>query len=1042
MKRQLILTIMLAFTCIILHAEESQIPLKLKVGQEIVFSVTDKAFNDTTHNRFNNEFEKFYHKQPTDADYNKHVQKTRYQSDQSEYKEISVSVLEKKGDDRFILEAKIKRHIIRKNRSFSYDYFYDNLFPPTYYDYSQFRGKGLRLMVFDQLKVKLGLNLSTKELIILRVEELREQIDSLIKEKQGKDQKKSISVEAIQYEEVKELKEQIEAYLLDMQIPNIQKNKVSLIEKCNIIETKDTNTNVINLHLSKIQPLGEVMNTSTIREIAINKHSGLIEDEFTEYKTEASDTTKFDFSINRRTKRIHLITQDNSNTVKHVSINGKFRNKPVNGKIYIGFLNHPFGTELTRLTIRPDSDNRFYTTIPMSHRGIILLYTIANDNSISNYHFIYAKPGDNIEFNEIETNNNFPELQFNGSSDIANNVLNKIQRKYPNLQGIHPKGTHKIEVNGLAYFRPSYGDIKTILLLLNNIESEFNQIISLTNHYDLSFIHSELKMLQYNNLIKLANSINTPLKSEQQHEFTSRLKKQNDLINSIDPMKSYNEYGYFSRLALHNYLLWKYDATCIYSEESWITFNRAYDFPDKTFNFARLILAGSALNREQALIIEEQLRFPIFRHFRTEYTNLSTIKPLVEKLNQTSKDTLLTNKLNELFERKKKINDGELFDGPVFLNKEGDTISIANFLNGKPLVIHATQNWSAQRYKFESIAAKHTDATFLNISEGTNYTEWLNYIKRADSKVNEIFLSSDTATINDLFLSSHQGIFIVLDKNGKIVKYGANIDKLKYNIDEAKQNKALKTNLDKSTLNIIIIVLSSMLLLIGGSFQFWRIRARRKLRRESMDRRMRELELTAIRSQMNPHFLYNSLNSVQNLVQQQRADEAHLYLSHFASLIRKTLRNSEKEEITLTEELESLQEYINLEQLRTTFSYRVSIDNQVDAFNTMVPPMLLQPFVENAIFHGLSPKADNRQLLLEIKKIDDYIHFIIQDNGVGRSKKANNTTGNGKGINLNKERLAYLQDKYGDTYQLSISDLYEGDTPAGTKVEIIIPDEE
>jgi LytS/YehU family sensor histidine kinase len=217
----------------------------------------------------------------------------------------------------------------------------------------------------------------------------------------------------------------------------------------------------------------------------------------------------------------------------------------------------------------------------------------------------------------------------------------------------------------------------------------------------------------------------------------------------------------------------------------------------------------------------------------------------------------------------------------------------------------------------------------------------------------------------------------------------------------------------------------------------WKWRVRQRFRKEEQKRKLRELELTAIRSQMNPHFLFNSLNSVQNLVQQNKGREAHLYLSDFAGLIRKVLQNSEKEEVSLAEELEMIRQYLNLEKLRFDFEFTCTVDENIDVNNTSVPSMLLQPFVENAVIHGLQNKPENRMLKIEVVRESAFFKISIEDNGIGRdAAKAIEKTKNGKGTKLMKERLEILQQKQGEKYRLETIDLKEG-----TRVEIVIPEE-
>ncbi len=256
-----------------------------------------------------------------------------------------------------------------------------------------------------------------------------------------------------------------------------------------------------------------------------------------------------------------------------------------------------------------------------------------------------------------------------------------------------------------------------------------------------------------------------------------------------------------------------------------------------------------------------------------------------------------------------------------------------------------------------------------------------------------------------------------------------------------------KKQVNKSQLKIIILALGILILIALVVFAIWKWRVRQRFRREQQQRRLRELELTAIRSQMNPHFLFNCLNSVQNLVQQNKGREAHLYLSDFAGLIRKVLQNSEKEEVSLAEELEMTEQYLNLEKLRFDFDFQIQVERGIDINNTMVPSMLLQPFAENAVLHGLQSKLENRKLRIEVTKEQTSlaresarILIVIEDNGIGReSAAAISKTKNGKGSKLIQERLEILQEKQGEKYRLEIIDLTGDET--GTRVEIFIPEE-
>jgi len=192
---------------------------------------------------------------------------------------------------------------------------------------------------------------------------------------------------------------------------------------------------------------------------------------------------------------------------------------------------------------------------------------------------------------------------------------------------------------------------------------------------------------------------------------------------------------------------------------------------------------------------------------------------------------------------------------------------------------------------------------------------------------------------------------------------------------------------------------------------------------------------------MNPHFLFNSLNSVQNLIWQNRSHEANQYLADFAGLIRKVLKNSEKEEVPLAEELEMVKQYLNLEKLRFDFNVEISVDPDVDQQNTLIPSMLLQPIAENAVIHGLQYKSGNRKLSITVVTSQEGLKVTIEDNGIGREAARSFSTGkNGKGLKLIEERLKILKQKQGENYRLEIIDLNENGV-TGTRVETVIPEE-
>jgi two-component system, LytTR family, sensor kinase len=209
-------------------------------------------------------------------------------------------------------------------------------------------------------------------------------------------------------------------------------------------------------------------------------------------------------------------------------------------------------------------------------------------------------------------------------------------------------------------------------------------------------------------------------------------------------------------------------------------------------------------------------------------------------------------------------------------------------------------------------------------------------------------------------------------------------------------------------------------------------------------------QLTALRAQMNPHFIFNALNSIQQYILQGDVVEANRYLSKFSKLQREILHFSTQNFIPLEKEIEILDYYLQLEQLRfgENFSYTISTTEEVDPAELKIPPMMLQPFVENAIWHGLMPKQGERKVEIGFRFFsEDILLATIRDNGIGRdaSAKLKQTTGirtgkhESKGMMLVHERMLLLQQQYDKPFEASASDITdENGVVQGTEVVLKI----
>ncbi len=239
-----------------------------------------------------------------------------------------------------------------------------------------------------------------------------------------------------------------------------------------------------------------------------------------------------------------------------------------------------------------------------------------------------------------------------------------------------------------------------------------------------------------------------------------------------------------------------------------------------------------------------------------------------------------------------------------------------------------------------------------------------------------------------------------------------------------------------------VLSVSGILVLLAISLVI--IIPRRIRKREAANREQLNLKLKAVRSQLNPHFLFNSMNSIQYLVNHNETEKANLFLSKFARLMRKVLKQSETEFVPLKDELETIETYLELESLRHHFRFNIHVDDKIDIFNIEIPVMLLQPFVENAVIHGVSEKGKEGHIEIEARKMsDDRIMIVISDNGKGLQQTVDSRQlSNGKGIWLTRQRIDLMMANYQHDIDFKIENRNKTDnSQTGTAVTITLATE-
>ena len=255
-------------------------------------------------------------------------------------------------------------------------------------------------------------------------------------------------------------------------------------------------------------------------------------------------------------------------------------------------------------------------------------------------------------------------------------------------------------------------------------------------------------------------------------------------------------------------------------------------------------------------------------------------------------------------------------------------------------------------------------------------------------------------------------------------------------IGELEKNKALQEQLNQNLRSEIKVTTDQL------------TKKEAEVVRSEYENRILQLESELLSSQMSPHFIFNSLNSVKYYALTKPAMETANFVTSFAKLMRIILNNSRKKKITISEEVEFLDMYLEVERKRfdKKFDYKIVVDRGLDKYNTHIPPMLLQPYIENSLWHGLLHKKTPGHILITMKVEGDDLLCVIEDNGIGReastmmnrTKERNRTMSHG--IAITSKRIEIINDLFDNSASTKAEDLYdENNVAAGTRITIQLP---
>ncbi|MGB3468125.1 MAG: histidine kinase [Cyclobacteriaceae bacterium] len=252
------------------------------------------------------------------------------------------------------------------------------------------------------------------------------------------------------------------------------------------------------------------------------------------------------------------------------------------------------------------------------------------------------------------------------------------------------------------------------------------------------------------------------------------------------------------------------------------------------------------------------------------------------------------------------------------------------------------------------------------------------------------------------------------------------------NLEQEKAINMLQLKQQKTAISASVGIL---VLLAIGTLLFFR---QRKLKHQHV---VENMQHRLLRIQMNPHFIFNALMSIQNFMMKNKPAEAGIYLSRFAKLMRQTLELSREETIDLLEEKEMLENYIEIQQLRADnkFDYEINIEDSLIEKDVKIPPMYAQPFVENAIEHGQLGEIENGKLSIYFRENNDKMEVVIEDNGAGISEYKVKSSHNSLSTIITRERLDILEKRFKSQFGISINNRIEAIKNSGTQVRILLP---
>ena len=410
--------------------------------------------------------------------------------------------------------------------------------------------------------------------------------------------------------------------------------------------------------------------------------------------------------------------------------------------------------------------------------------------------------------------------------------------------------------------------------------------------------------------------------------------------------------------------------------------------------------------------VEQKIKFADFQNVNQSYDQeIKTRKEIIKDIAVIEKDSVIANESN-ITKQKQNYKIGNAY----FLQKEY-----------KEAIPYLEKSIEEADKKEDLIVKKDATKKLTDV-----------YVESGNFSEAKLMFDEYVKTVDQLYIKKEQEISQAARFNKSIAEKQNRITTLETDRKLTLSQVELSEEKNKSQQLIIYSLIGGLFLLAVTAYLMFKYIKQQKLANNL-------LALKSLRSQMNPHFIFNALNSVNSFIATNDERTANKYLSDFSKLMRAVLENSEEDFIPLQKEIELIELYTKLEHFRfkDKFEYTINIDKTIDIEAYQIPPMLLQPYIENAVWHGLRYKNDMGLLEISItKKQKGVIAITIADNGIGRKKSnslktQNQQKHNSKGLGNIKKRVSILNQMYKDKVDVYIDDnTTEGDV--GTKVVVTL----